>query len=133
MKTLICGGQNYNDYAELNIILTKLGVSGLVSSQAEGVDSLALIWAKHKGIMYTEHDAGHSPQQLLRAKRRILGEDQIDVAVLFRDGSKETQALEKHIATQIKRVELVVVDQSGLTISYSKKNKWHKEKYRKRT
>ena len=66
MKALICEGQNYNDYSELSIILSKLGVSELISSQAEGVDNLALIWAKHKGIIYRTRCGAQSPTIITR-------------------------------------------------------------------
>lgn len=54
MKILVCGGRNYEKYAEFNSIMKmvqdKVDVSMIIQGGAKGADHLALEWADKKVI-----------------------------------------------------------------------------------
>ena len=61
MRTLVCGGRNYNDRRTLNKTLGRLreerGITHLIAGGAPGADTMAEEWAKTRRVPYTIYPA----------------------------------------------------------------------------
>lgn len=57
MKTIVCGGRDYNNYQNATKTLDTFGITFVIEGGATGADTLARVWAKNNGIPCATIDA----------------------------------------------------------------------------
>ena len=57
MQIIVTGGRDYQDMIKLSEVLDKLGATLIIQGGATGADSLALEYAKSKGLPYITYEA----------------------------------------------------------------------------
>ena len=113
MRILVCGGREYDDWAELDTTLRSLlGARGdmyIIQGGAKGADFLARVWAEYVGVDWTEYPAdwkqfGKRAGHIRNAQ--MLTEGEPDLVIAFRGGRGTADMVNKATSAGIEVKEI---------------------------
>lgn len=94
LTVLVCGGRDYNNYPQVEIILNQInedtGIQRIVNGDARGADRLSTAWASARDIDIAKYPADwdkHGRAAGPIRNQQMLSAEDIDLVVAFPGGA----------------------------------------------